>query len=180
MKLNKIIVSDTSFNSAEPYDIIFSNISVVNLLEEEGVDIDNIHEDSVTSYYIDYYLAQYKNGNFSQFVWNTGWSPKLNEVIRKGLEKIGAEQHLALFNVQCSKVEDLDAATLQKFLESEYFGPNPTRDQLKNSDFYSLEEDLLNLNALWLKNHPDLQVLSIENMFQELERFIGRPVSREN
>jgi hypothetical protein len=73
MKLNKIIVSENSFNSNDPYDIINSNITVVNLLREEGIDDENINEDSLTSYYLDYYSAQYKNGNFSQFVWNTQW-----------------------------------------------------------------------------------------------------------
>jgi len=180
MKLNKIIVSETSFNSAEPYDVISSNISVVNLLEEEGSDIGNIHEDAVASYYVDYYLSQYRNGNFSQFVWNTGWSPELNKIIKKGLEKMGAEKHLELFNEQCLKVEDLEEGELQKFLKSDYFGPNKTRDQLKNSSFYDLEEDLIILNSQWLKNHPDLQVLPIEEMFTELEKFIGRAINREN
>jgi hypothetical protein len=36
VKLDKIIVSLDSFNSPEPYDIIDSNNSVVNLLREEG------------------------------------------------------------------------------------------------------------------------------------------------
>ncbi|KPE50190.1 hypothetical protein [Chryseobacterium indologenes] len=180
MKLNKIIVSETSFNSTEPYDVIFSNISVVNLLEEEGSDIGNIHEDAVASYYVDYYLSQYRNGNFSQFVWNTGWSPQLNKVIKEGLKKMGAEKHLELFNEQSSKVEDLEEGELQKFLKSEYFGPNEIRDKLKNSAFYSLEEDLVTLNSRWLKNHPDLLVLPIEEMFLELEKFIGRKIAREN
>lgn len=180
MKLNKIIVSETSFNSPELYDIISSNISVVNLLEEEGFEIESIHEDSVTSYYVDYYLSQYRNGNFSQFVWNTGWSQELNEIIKNGLEKMGAGKHLELFNEQSSKVEDLEEGELQKFLESEYFGPNKTRDKLKNSSFYSLEEDLIELNSRWLKNHPDLQVLPIEEMFLELEKYIGRNIAREH
>ncbi len=44
MKLDKIIVSDTSHQSNDPYDLIRSNISVVNLLGEEGIDEENIHE----------------------------------------------------------------------------------------------------------------------------------------
>jgi hypothetical protein len=64
MKLDKIIVSDTSHGSSDPYDLIRSNISVINLLGEEGVEEDQIHEDSIISYYVDYYFWQYKNGNF--------------------------------------------------------------------------------------------------------------------
>lgn len=178
MKLDKIIVSDTSHGSNVPYDLIRSNISVVNLLGEEGIEEDNIHEDSVISYYVDYYFWQYKNGNFSQFVWNSGWSEDLNKTIEEGLMKMKAEKHLELFLEQCSKVEQLADGELQKFLERDYFGPNPTRNLLKNSSFYSLEEDLITLHSQWLKDHPDLKVLPVEEMFSELEKLVGRKIDR--
>ncbi|MBV8326245.1 hypothetical protein [Chryseobacterium sp.] len=178
MKLNKIIVSDNAYNSNDPYDIIRSNISVVNLLAEEGVETENQHEDAVTSYYVDYYLWQYKNGNFSQFVWNSQWSPVVNGMIIKGLTKIGASKHLELFFEQSSKVESLQEGVLQKFLESDYFGSNVTRDQLNNDSFYNLEEDLIVLHSYWLKNHSDVQVLAVDDMFSALEKVVGRTIAR--
>ncbi|SDJ65537.1 DMP19 family protein [Chryseobacterium jejuense] len=178
MKQHKIIVSDTSYNSNDPYELILSNISVVNLLNEEGFDMENMHKDSIISYYLDYYLAQYSNGNFSQFVWNSKWSPDLNRDIEEGLRKIGAQKHLDLFLEQCSIVENLEEGELEKYLKSEYFGPNKTRDKLKNSSFYSLEEDLIVLHSQWLRNHQDLQVLTIEDMFSELEKLTGRKLDR--
>lgn len=178
MKSDKIIVSDTSYKSSDPYDLILSNISVVNLLNEEGIDAENIHDDSIASYYIDYYAGQYNNGNFSQFVWNTGWSPELNKMLEEGLKKIGAEKHLELFQEQCSKVERLQESELQKFLESEYFGPNKTRDALKNDTFYSLDENITDLHSQWLKEHPDLKVLTVDDMFSELEKWTGHAIDR--
>lgn len=178
MKQDKIIVSETSYNSNDPYDVIHSNISVVNLLNEEGFEEENIHEDSIISYYLDYYMAQYSNGNFSQFVWNSGWSPELNRDIEEGLRKVGAQKNLTLFLEQCTKVESLEDGELEKYLKSDYFGPNKTRDKLKNSSFYSLEEDLIVLHSQWLKNHPDLQVLSIDEMFSELEKLVGKKIER--
>ncbi|AZB01637.1 DUF4375 domain-containing protein [Chryseobacterium joostei] len=178
MKQDKIIVSETSHNSSDPYDLILSNISVVNLLNEEGIDEENMHEDAVISYYVDYYLAQYSNGNFSQFVWNSGWSPELNKTIEEGLAKMGAKKHLELFQEQCLKVEQLEEGELEKYFKSQYFGPNKTRDKLKNSSFFSLEEDLIELHSQWLKNHPDLKVLPIEEMFSELEKLVGRKIDR--
>ncbi|REC60306.1 DUF4375 domain-containing protein [Chryseobacterium pennae] len=178
MKQDKIIVSDTSYNSNDPYDLILSNISVVNLLNEEGFEPENMHEDSIISYYLDYYLAQYSNGNFSQFVWNSGWSPELNRDIEEGLKKTGAQKNLILFLEQCTKVENLEEGELEKYLKSEYFGPNKTRDKLKNSSFYSLEEDLIVLHSQWLRNHPDLQVLFVEEMFSALEKLVGRKIER--
>ncbi len=178
MKPDKIIVSDASYKSSDPYDIINSNISVVNLLREEGIEEENMHEDSVTSYYVDYYVSQYKNGNFSQFVWNSGWSEELNKIIEAGLKKMGAQKHWELFLEQSSKVENLEEGALIKFFESEYFGPNKTRDALKNDSFYSLDENLTALHSQWLKNHPDLKVLSVDDMFTELEKWVGRKIDR--
>lgn len=178
MKPDKIIVSEASFKSNDPYDIINSNISVVNLLHEEGMEEENMFEDSITSYYIDYYVSQYKNGNFSQFVWNSGWSAELNRVIKEGLNKINAQKHLELFMEQSSKVEHLKEGELKNFLESEYFGPNNTRDYLNNDSFYLLEENLTQLHSQWLKSHPDLRVLSIDEMFSEMEKWLGKKIKR--
>lgn len=176
--LNKIIVSDVSFHSDELYKMIYSNISVVNLLREEGVDTQCIHPDAMLSYYVDYYIAEYNNGNFSQFVWNTGWSTKLNEQIEIGLHKMGATQHLQLFKELCKRVEQLPKKALVVFLESDYFGDNPTKEQLNDDAFFNFEEDVLRLNADWLRHHPDLEVLSIDQMFLAIEQYLGRKINR--
>lgn len=178
MKLDKIIVSQNAYYSNESYDIINSNISVINLLREEGIEDININEDALTSYYLDYYESQYNNGNFSQFVWNTGWLPNLNTIIEQGLKKINANKHLQLFTQQSEKVNNLNKETLQTFLDGQYFGDNAIRDQLKNDTFFDLDESIRDLNSKWLKKHPKLNVLAIDDMFLELERFIGRKIAR--
>lgn len=177
-KLIKIIVSENSFKDEEPYKIISSNISVINVLREEGAEIDQIHDDAMLSYYVDFYLAQYNNGNFLQFVWNTKWSDELNDEIKIGLEKIGAVKHLELFNQQCEKVAQLSEEELNSFLENEYFGENKTRDLLKNDAFFDIDENLIELNSQWLKNHKDLWVLSIDDMFEEIENFVGHKIEK--
>ncbi|WP_347049522.1 DMP19 family protein [Flavobacterium olei] len=179
MKIDKIIVSKNSFESSDVYYIISSNISVTNLLLQEDVDENDINEDALASYYVDYYTAQYKNGNFSQFVWNSKWNESLNEIIIKGLEKMGAHKNLELFKEQSLKVYELGEEKLNAFLERDYFGPNPTREQLRNSSFYSLDEDIVQLNAEWLRNHPKLQPLSEEDMYTELEKITGKKIARE-
>jgi len=178
-KTEKIIVSENSFNNEDPYMLVNSNITVVNLLREEGIEINNIHDDSMISYYIDYYNTQYENGNFSQFVWNSKWSSEINNRIISGLEKIGAEKQLQLFIEQSQKVEALPAEALKSFLHGEYFDENSVREMLKNKRFYEIDENIVALNSQWLRNHPDLLVLSIDDMFLELEKFLGRKVSRE-
>src|SRR5215470_3428013 len=142
-----VVVSDQSFASTEPFDIVSSNIEFVNALFGEHLRADEIAPDGLRSYYVDYYLAQVNNGGFSQFVYNSHWSLLMNGFIREGLAAIKAQGHLALFDESAALVEHLGGDRLQTFLESEYFGTNAERDALdaNNDRFYDLSEaeDLL-------------------------------------
>jgi hypothetical protein len=177
-EFGRIIVSETAMNSENPQEVIHSNISVINLMREEGVDDEFIHEDALMSYYLDYYCSQYTAGNFAGFVYNSGWNEELNEMIEEGLALIGAEKHLELFKEQCRKLRLQSSIKLTKFLKGKFEGPNPFRDLLNNDLFFQLEENLTMLNANFLKNHPDFEVLSVDDMFAVLEEFVGHEIKR--
>jgi uncharacterized protein DUF4375 len=169
-----VIVSDQSVASADPYDIVCSNIELVNALFGEHLKADEIAPDALRSYYVDYYLAQVNNGGFSQFVYNSHWSALMNGFIREGLAAMKAMGHLALFNESAALVDRLGADGLQAFLESELFGTNPTRDALdvNNDRFYTLSEteDLIALNAAWLRNLPRLKIKTADEIKAEVVR----------
>lgn len=183
MEFGRIIISENAANSENSQDIINSNISVINLMREEKIDDDLIHEDALMSYYLDYYYTQYSQGNFAQFVYNSGWNKELNELIEEGLQLIGAEKHLELFQAQAKKVRLMSSVKLAKFLKGKLEGVNPIRDALNNDTFFSPEisgkENLVELNAAFLKSHPDTEVLSVDEMFAALEEFVGREIKRE-
>lgn len=178
MEFGRIIVSETAFNSENLQDVIHSNISVINLMREEGVDDEFIHEDALTSYYLDYYYSQYVLGNFAHFVHHSGWNTELNELIEEGLALIGAQEHLALFQQQAKKVKLMSSVKRNKFLSGKLEGVNPIRDILNNDTFFELEENLITLNANFLKSHPDFEVLSVDEMFTTLEEFVGHEIKR--
>jgi len=179
MEFGRIIISETAMNSENLQDAIHSNISVINLMREEGVNDDLIHEDALTSYYLDYYYSQYATGNFAGFVHNSGWNSELNELIEEGLALIGAEKHLELFQQQSKKVKLMSSVKLNKFLKGKLEGVNPIRDLLNNDIFFELEENLITLNANFLKTHPDFEALSVDDMFAVLEEFVGHEIKRE-
>jgi len=179
MEFGRIIVSETAFNSENLQDIINSNISVINLMREEKIDDEFIHEDALMSYYLDYYTSQCTEGNFAQFVHVSGWNSELNELIEEGLALIGADNHLKLFQEQSKKVRLMSSVKLNKFLKGKLEGVNPTRDLLNNDTFFELEENLVTLNADFLKSHPDFEVLSVDEMFVTLEEFVGHEITRE-
>ncbi len=177
-KVEKIIVSDNAFKSDDAYAIIQSNISFLSLLLEEGATQEQLNEDALLSYYVDYYDNQYKNGNFSQFVWNSGWNSKVNELIEKGLTEIGAVKHLEHFRNMIGKADEFTEDEMNTFLESEYFGTNPLRDRLRGDEFFVLEEKIMPLNSKWIRNHHNLQVLSIDEMYDFAEEFLGKEIER--
>ena len=177
-KLNKILVSETSFNDTDPAKIIASNISVINVLQEEGTEFEELHDDAMISYYVDYYQTQYKLGNFAQFVHNSQWHEDLNQNIAIGLEKIAAKKHLELFTELCEKVEDIEEETLDAFIDNDFADSPEIIEFLNNDAFFSIDEDLVALNAKWLKNHPDLKALPIEGVFVRIEKFLGKKISK--
>jgi len=179
MEFGRIIISETAANSKNPQDVIDSNISVINLMREEKIDDDLIHEDALMSYYLDYYTAQCSEGNFAQFVYNSGWDKELNDLIEEGLALIGAQKHLELFQQQSKKVKLMSSVKREKFFKSKLEGVNPIRDLLNNDTFFEIEENLVTLNANFLKTHPDFEVLSVDNMFAVLEEFVGHEIKRE-
>ncbi len=178
MEFGRIIVSETAANSENPQDVINSNISVINLMREEKIDDELIHEDALMSYYLDYYCSQYTHGNFAQFVHHSGWNAELNELIAEGLALIGAEKHLELFEQQAKKVRLMSSVKLNKFLKGKLEGANPIRDLLNNNAFFDLDENLTALNAHFLKLHPDFEVLPVDEIFTTLEEFVGHEIKR--
>jgi hypothetical protein len=178
MEFGRILVSETAFTSENLQDVIHSNISVINLLREEGVEEELIHEDALTSYYLDYYYTQYLTGNFSKFVHHSGWNAELNELIEEGLTLIGAQKHLELFQQQAKKVKLMSNVKLNKFLKGKLEGINPVRDAINSDVFFEIEENLVTLNANFLKSHPDFEVLSVDQMFAVLEEFVGHEIKK--
>lgn len=178
MEFGSILISESAANSENPQDVINSNISIVNLMREEKIDDEDIHADALMSYYLDYYVAQYTQGNFAQFVYNSGWNKELNELIEEGLEIIGAQKHLELFQQQAKKVRLMSSVKLAKFLKGKLEGVNPIRDTLNDNRFFEIDENIVELNAAFLKNHPDTQILAVDAIFELLEDYLDREIKR--
>lgn len=169
-----VVVSTESVDSDDPYDIVYSNIIFLNALLEEHFSHHQLSPDALRSYYVDYYLAQVNNGGLSQFVYNSRWEDNTVRYVREGLRAMGAVKHLDLFERNAAIVDRILTESLQTFLGSEYFGENKERDVLdaNNDEFYELSkrEDLIRLNAGWLRSLPSLVVKTPDEMKAEVER----------
>lgn len=183
MKLEGIVVSEKSYKSEDEDEIIYSNIDFVNSLFQEYVYAEEVSDDALKSYYVDYYLAQLENGGFSQFVYNSGWEKNTVRYVREGLGEIGASGNLALFNRLASVLDGMGAERIEQYLNGEYFGINEERDILDSfyEEFDDLEEseDLASLNSRWLRQHEKLEVLK-EEEYQEKIRSITQSIPDRN
>lgn len=180
MKDLKIVVFDEALKSEDNYDIIYSNISVVNLIREEGGSLDeDIHHDSLVSYYVDYYLDQYETGNFSQIVWNSGADYEFFDIVEEGLGKMGAKEHQAFLKKQVALLKSMEYEVIEGFVEADYSAAHATSVALNNDEFFNIEEDVVELNAAWLKGHVDLVALSIEDIYVYVEKLLDKKIERQ-
>jgi len=157
-----IVVSRESVASDEPYDIIQSNIDFLNSLFAGGLNVDEVSQEALLSYHVDFYLGQTNNGGFAQFVFNSDFNPRMVATIRDGLAAMGARRHAALFEEGAALVESYGEAWLADFTSRslEDYGKTPNLDALRAIDrrFFEINrtEDLIVLNAAWLRAHPAL------------------------
>ncbi len=178
--MTHVIVSQASFESDDRYALINSNISVVNLLRGEGYPDELITAASRASYWVDFYRAQVANGGFAQFVFNCKWDPAVVGEVRDGLAALALDQHLALFTELAATVDAFTPDELNTFLGSEFFGPNLVRDRITSGRFREVDQrqPLFESNHTFLRQLPNLKVLTIDDMFTELEDVLGRPIAR--
>jgi len=154
----KVIISKESFDNQNPHEIIDSNIQYLTKLFQHNIPESSICEESLKSYYIDYYLSHIKYGGFSNFREYIEKYPKILYYIKEGLKSIGANNHLELL----IHAIQIDYETLQSFA-------------LFKTLFFEFQEkeNLSKLNSLWITNHPQLLIIEEKNLNLTLERHIS-------
>lgn len=174
---NAIVVDESAVDSTDPdYDIVQANIDFLNDLLARHIRFDEMSQEALRSYEVDYYLAQMENGGFPQFVLNSRWHVDSVRLIREGLAAIGAKKHLALFEEGGRLVDSLGEARLKKFLATTIhdYGKSAERAALEAIDgrFFALDktEDLRGLNRAWLRAHPALAPASADRIAAEVRR----------
>ncbi|MEN3343618.1 MAG: hypothetical protein V7635_194 [Arthrobacter sp.] len=174
-------------------DIVDANVSVVNAMYAELLGVEEIAPDALRSYYVDFYLTQSLGGGFAQYVFTAPEREDIDTYIREGLAGMGAAAHLDLFDRTVAAFDSLSEEEADAYLDGdavEDLDPEADGDAASDSgvpeavqlldeldaEFEALleREDILALNAAWLRGQEELLVLDEE----ELERHIEERVSR--
>lgn len=166
-------------------DVVDANVDVVNAMYEELLDIGEIAPNALRSYYVDFYLTQSLGGGFAQYVFTAPERSDIDAYIRAGLEGMGAAAHLDLFNRTVAAFDALSEEEADAYLDGDtdldggtdggVFEAVRVLEELDGEFETLLEtEELVALNAAWLRGQADLLVLDEE----ELDRHIAERVSR--
>lgn len=162
-------------------DVVDSNVTVVNAMYAELLDAPEIAPNALRSYYVDFYLTQALAGGFAQYVFTVPEREEIDAYVREGLEGMGATAHLALFNRTAAAFDALSEDDADTYLEgdTDYLegdtegdtggaaSPGAVRELEELDDaFESLleTEDILALNAAWLRSQEGLLLLDGEQL----------------
>jgi hypothetical protein len=171
-------------------DVVDANVDVVNAMYAELLDAEEIAPTALRSYYVDFYLTQALGGGFAQYVFTLPDRGEVDSYVREGLAAMGATAHLDLFNRSVAAFDSLSGEDADAYLDgdAELDGdggpggvgaavPDAVRllEQLDDEFEPLLEtEDIVALNAAWLRSQPELLVLDAD----DLDRHIHERVSR--
>jgi len=77
------------------------------------------------------------------------------------------------------EVNKIPSDKFQSYLDYNYVIDSPLREELdEDKTFYRIDDEIVDLNGQWLKEHKDTRVLSMDDIFLELEKILGRPITR--
>ncbi|MFK0009141.1 hypothetical protein ACIQTZ_19055 [Paenarthrobacter sp. NPDC090520] len=152
-------------------DVVDSNVNVVNEMYAELLNSDEIAPAALNSYFVDFYLTQALAGGFAQYVFTAPERDEVDAFVRAGLVGIGAARHLELFNRTAAAFDALSEDEAEAYLDGELDESEATPasvallDEL-DGEFEGLleEEDIVDLNADYLRSQPGLLVLSEEDI----------------
>lgn len=156
-------------------DVVDANVTVVNAMYAELLDAPEMAPNALRSYYVDFYLTQSLGGGFAQYVFTAPEREEIDAYVREGLEGMGATAHLELFNRTAEAFDALSDDDADAYLDGDSDGEDDggvgTSEAVQeleelDNEFESLleTEDIIALNAAWLRSQEGLLVLDDEQL----------------
>lgn len=166
-------------------ETVDSNVAVVNAMYQELLGAGEIAPNALRSFFVDFYLTQSLGGGFAQYVFTAPDREELDAYIREGLESMGAARHVDLFNRTVEAFDALSEEEADIYLdgaadasESDEGGVLPEHVQAMedlDAEFESLleTEDIVALNAAWLRTQEGLLVLNDDELTAHIAKRVA-------
>lgn len=169
--MKKIVLSKKleDFDKLDIYDLVVSNINFVNNANQKYLHNDDLHYDSLCSYYIDFYDENVRFNGFKAFFFKSRNRQDIKKYISDGLVKMKLDEHLDLFNEYLKLVEPYDDFDIYD-LEGNF----NVRFHDLDAKFKEIDTKIIeNANALFLRDHPDRIYLDDAQQKEYLEKLIS-------
>jgi hypothetical protein len=157
----KIIVPKKAYESESPYELVQSVVNFVNFaLRHAYFNRDEIAQNAMRSYHVDYYLAQVNNGGHSQFAANRNMLDVILKDIEEGL--VAMRHDAATIYKRFLTFSKAEPGRMANVLKGGGFGDIDRFMHGLDKEFYALDRarPLINANRDWLKSLPELQVVA--------------------
>lgn len=164
-------------------EVVDANVTVVNTMYQELLNSGEIAPNALRSYFVDFYLAQSLGGGFAQYVFTAPEREELDTYIREGFEGMGAAAHLELFDRTVEAFDSLSEEEEEIYLDGESDGDAdaelPEAVQAMedlDAEFESLleTEDLIALNAAWLRAQEGLLILNEDELTAHIAKRVAQ------
>lgn len=169
-------------DSGSDAETVDANVAVVNTMYQELLGAEEIAPNALRSYFVDFYLTQSLGGGFAQYVFTAPDREELDAYIREGLEGMGAAGHVDLFNRTVEAFDSLSEEEADIYLDGAADagdgGGLPERVQAMedlDAEFESLleTEDIVALNAAWLRGQEGLLVLDDDELTAHIAKRVA-------
>ncbi|MFC7847459.1 hypothetical protein ACFUTU_03170 [Arthrobacter sp. NPDC057388] len=159
-----------------------SNVAVVNTMYQELLGAGEIAPNALRSYFVDFYLTQSLGGGFAQYVFTAQDREEIDAYIREGLEGMGAAGHADLFNRTAETFDSLSEEEADTYLDGvadasdDGVLPEPVQAMEDlDAEFEALleTEDLVALNAAWLRGQEGLLVLNDDELTAHIAKRVA-------
>ena len=156
-----ILVRQSSLgDGADRYALVQDVVNFVNhALREAMFRRDELPQDALRAFHVDFYIAQVNNGGHGQFAYNSRWDEPVLRDIGEGLAAIGVAEATEIFkSFQTYAV--LEPARFQRTLEGSGFGEiDPFVERLDQRFYDGAGKALAEALRQWIAGRPTLRPL---------------------
>jgi hypothetical protein len=160
IKTMQVYISNSKYNCPDKNERIQAVIDYVNILFDGLYELEEINEQTLEVYYVDYYYTQITNVGHLQFFLNSHEDENLLPLIFNGLKRMGAHEYVQLLTSACDALAIEDEALLVE-----------TVAQI-DDQFDEYGERLFELNYNYVSRIQDLVIVPEELLYKMMQNLL--------
>jgi hypothetical protein len=169
-----IYLTRGSFDSNDAEAVVRCNTGAVNRLLNGFVEPHEIHADAMRSYNVDYYVSQVSGGGHAQFAADAQGQLLTHRFLRQGLEAMGAEAHLAIYD-ELMRLLDTGDSRVRASVASRGFCAEGSPLTELDGRFRACErtQPLALVNGMWLRSRSSIRLVDDARIEIKLDDLIA-------